>query len=106
MRALAFSCAQFGIKCKVFMVKVSYYQKPYRRSMMRLGQRSHAEPSQETEAGRKILAETPTAREPGDCDQRGRRGGCPRDDTKYTLGSVLNHVMLRRRSPAWRRSSR
>ncbi len=94
--ALAFSCAQFGIKCKVFMVKVSYYQKPYRRSMMHVwGSEVTPSPSQETEAGRKILAEDPDC--PGSLGiaiSEAVEAAVSRDDTKYTLGSVLNHVML------------
>ena len=94
--ALAFSCAQFGIKCKVFMVKVSYHQKPYRRSMMHVwGGEVTPSPSEETEAGRTILAEDPDC--PGSLGiaiSEAVEAAIARDDTKYTLGSVLNHVML------------
>jgi tryptophan synthase beta chain len=58
--ALAFACAQFGVQCKVFMVKVSYIQKPYRRTMMQIwGGQVIASPSTETAAGRQILAADP-----------------------------------------------
>jgi tryptophan synthase beta chain len=78
------------------MVKVSYYQKPYRRSMMHVwGSEVTPSPSQETEAGRKILAEDPDC--PGSLGiaiSEAVEAAVSRDDTKYTLGSVLNHVML------------
>ena len=94
--SLAFACTLFDVECKVFMVKVSYEQKPYRRSMMHIwGATVVASPSTETEAGRSILAADP------DCP--GRLGiaiseaveaAVRTPQTKYTLGSVLNHVML------------
>jgi tryptophan synthase beta chain len=96
--ALAFSCQLYGIKCKVFMVRVSFDQKPYRKMMMQTwGAECVPSPSNETEAGRSILAEKP--------DHPGSLGiaiseavqaavGSPGGDTKYSLGSVLNHVML------------
>jgi tryptophan synthase beta chain len=84
------------MKCKVYMVKVSYHQKPYRRSMMHIwGGEVTPSPSTETQAGRQILAIDP------DCS--GSLGiaiseavevAATHDDTKYTLGSVLNHVLL------------
>lgn len=94
--SLAFACKLFGIECKVFMVKVSYHQKPYRRSMMQMwGGTVVASPSCETEAGRQILAADPDC--PGSLGiaiSEAVEAAVKADDTKYTLGSVLNHVML------------
>ncbi len=94
--ALAFAGALFGIEVQVFMVKVSYQQKPYRRALMETyGARCVASPSMETNVGRAILAKTP--------DSTGSLGiaiseavevAATHDDTKYALGSVLNHVLL------------
>jgi tryptophan synthase beta chain len=94
--SLAFAGALFGIEIQVFMVKVSYNQKPYRRALMETyGARCIASPSNETEVGRAILSRTP--------DSTGSLGiaiseavevAATRDDTKYALGSVLNHVLL------------
>ena len=94
--SLAFAGALFGIEVQVFMVKVSYQQKPYRRALMETyGARCIASPSMETNIGRAILAKTP--------DNTGSLGiaiseavevAATRDDTKYALGSVLNHVLL------------
>jgi tryptophan synthase beta chain len=94
--ALAMGCMFLGLACKVYMVKASYYQKPYRRVMMETwGATVVPSPSQETEIGRKILKDDP------DCS--GSLGiaiseACEeafgRDDTKYSLGSVLNHVLM------------
>jgi len=94
--SLAFAGALFGIDVEVFMVKVSYHQKPYRRALMETyGARCIASPSSETAAGRAILADHP--------DSNGSLGiaiseaverAASRDDTKYALGSVLNHVLL------------
>jgi tryptophan synthase beta chain len=95
--ALAFGCQLFGLECKVFMVKVSYQQKPYRRSMMQTwGATVSASPSDETEAGRSILAQHPDSN--GSLgiaiseavEVAAKSGG----DTKYSLGSVLNHVLM------------
>jgi len=94
--ALAFACKQFGIHCKVYMVKVSYEQKPYRRSMMHTwGAEVTPSPSCETNAGRQVLAADPDC--PGSLGiaiSEAVEAAVSRDDTKYTLGSVLNHVML------------
>ncbi len=94
--ALSFACKLFDVECKVFMVKVSYHQKPYRRSMMQLwGGKVTASPSDETEAGRKILEADPDS--PGSLGiaiSEAVEAAVSREDTKYTLGSVLNHVML------------
>ncbi len=94
--SLAFAGALFGIEVQVFMVKVSYQQKPYRRALMETyGARCIASPSMETNVGRAILARSP--------DSTGSLGiaiseavevAATRDDTKYALGSVLNHVLL------------
>jgi tryptophan synthase beta chain len=94
--SLAFACKLFGVECKVFMVKVSYHQKPYRRSMMQMwGGTVVASPSCETEAGRQILAADPEC--PGSLGiaiSEAVEAAVKAGDTKYTLGSVLNHVML------------
>ncbi|MFO1422584.1 MAG: TrpB-like pyridoxal phosphate-dependent enzyme [Candidatus Competibacteraceae bacterium] len=94
--SLAFAGALFGIAVQVFMVRVSYNQKPYRRALMETyGARCVASPSEETASGRAILAQRP--------DHPGSLGiaiseavevAAQRDDTKYALGSVLNHVLL------------
>jgi tryptophan synthase beta chain len=94
--SLAFACAFFNMHCKVFMVKVSYHQKPYRRSMMHVwGATVTPSPSEETNAGRQILAADPEC--PGSLGiaiSEAVEAAATREDTKYTLGSVLNHVML------------
>ncbi len=94
--SLAFACTLFDVECKVFMVKVSYEQKPYRRSMMHLwGATVVASPSAETEAGRSILAADPDC--PGTLGiaiSEAVESAVRTPQTKYTLGSVLNHVML------------
>jgi tryptophan synthase beta chain len=94
--ALAFACKMFDIHCKIFMVKVSYDQKPYRRSMMHIwGGEVTASPSKETNAGRQILAADPHC--PGSLGiaiSEAVEAALSREDTRYTLGSVLNHVML------------
>ncbi|MBD0260287.1 MAG: TrpB-like pyridoxal phosphate-dependent enzyme [Cytophagales bacterium] len=94
--ALSFACGLFGIACEVYMVKVSYNQKPYRRMVMNTyGATVHASPSTRTEAGRKILSEHPDS--PGSLgiaisEAVERAAGDP--ETKYALGSVLNHVLM------------
>ncbi|AGL01970.1 TrpB-like pyridoxal phosphate-dependent enzyme [Desulfoscipio gibsoniae] len=94
--ALSQACNFFGMECKVYMVKVSYDQKPYRRSMMQIyGSTVVASPSDETEAGRKVLAADPES--PGSLGiaiSEAVEVAAQRDDTNYALGSVLNHVML------------
>lgn len=96
--ALAFASAQFGIECKVFMVRISFDQKPYRKLMMQTwGAECVPSPSMETKAGRDVLEKYP--------DTPGSLGiaiseaveaavSDPKGETKYGLGSVLNHVML------------
>ena len=94
--ALGFACSFFDLECKVFMVKVSYEQKPYRRSMMHVwGATVVPSPSNETEAGRQILAADPDC--PGSLGiaiSEAVEAAVKDNDTKYTLGSVLNHVLL------------
>jgi tryptophan synthase beta chain len=94
--SLAFAGSVFGIDVQVFMVRVSYNQKPYRRAFMEtFGATCIASPSMETHFGREVLAATP--------DSNGSLGiaiseavevAATHDDTKYALGSVLNHVLL------------
>ena len=94
--ALSFACRLIGLECKVYMVRVSYEQKPARRSMIRAwGAEIVASPSEDTQSGRAILAEHPDS--PGSLgiaisEAVEDAGG--RDDTAYSLGSVLNHVLL------------
>jgi tryptophan synthase beta chain len=94
--ALAMACNFFGLELKVYMVKVSYHQKPYRRSMMQIyGADVVASPSDGTQAGRAILAATPD--NPGSLGiaiSEAVEDAAGRDDTKYSLGSVLNHVLM------------
>jgi tryptophan synthase beta chain len=94
--ALAFGCALFHLECKVYMVKVSYQQKPYRRSMMQLwGAKVTPSPSEETNAGRQTLAADPDC--PGSLGiaiSEAVEAAVTGKDSKYTLGSVLNHVLL------------
>ena len=96
--ALSFACSQFGLTCKVFMVRVSFDQKPYRKAMMETwGGKCIASPSNETQAGRDALSRDPEtpgslgiaiseAVEAAVSDASGK--------TRYSLGSVLNHVLL------------
>ncbi len=96
--ALSFACAQFGLTCKVFMVRISFDQKPYRKAMMETwGGKCIASPSTETQAGRDALSRDP--------DTPGSLGiaiseaieaavSDPSGKTRYSLGSVLNHVIL------------
>ena len=94
--ALAMACTFFGLELKVYMVKVSYYQKPYRRSMMELwGATVVPSPSPDTQAGRQVLSDDPDS--PGSLGiaiSEASEDAATRDDTKYSLGSVLNHVLL------------
>jgi tryptophan synthase beta chain len=96
--ALAFACRLIGLECKVFMVRISFDQKPFRKIMMQVwGAKCIASPSTETNAGRAILAKMP--------DTPGSLGIAiseaieaavtdPTGKTRYSLGSVLNHVLL------------
>ncbi len=94
--ALAFACNLFDMECKVYMVKVSYQQKPYRRVMMETwGADVSASPSPETQSGRAILAHDPES--PGSLGiaiSEAVEVAATHDDTHYSLGSVLNHVLL------------
>jgi len=94
--ALAFGCRLFGLECKVYMVKVSYHQKPYRRVLMETwGAEVVPSPSQDTESGRRILARDPeTSGSLGIAISEAVEDAGSREDTKYSLGSVLNHVLL------------
>jgi tryptophan synthase beta chain len=94
--ALAFACAQFGLACEVWQVRASYDQKPYRKIMIEtFGGVIHPSPSDLTEAGRRVLAEQPDS--PGSLGiaiSEAVEVAAQHDDTKYALGSVLNHVLL------------
>ncbi len=94
--ALAMACAFFGLELKVYMVKVSYHQKPYRRVLMETwGARVVPSPSPDTQAGRRVLEQDPES--PGSLGiaiSEAVEDAASRDDTKYSLGSVLNHVLL------------
>jgi tryptophan synthase beta chain len=91
--SLAFACALFGLECEVFMVGSSYDQKPYRRSMMQTwGATVHRSPSDRTEAGR-ANAGSPTG-SLGIAISEAVEVAAQNDDTNYSLGSVLNHVLL------------
>lgn len=96
--ALSFACSQFGMECEIYMVRVSYDQKPYRKTMMETwGGKCYPSPSDRTNAGKAVLEKFPDtpgslgiaiseAIETAVSDQSG--------ETRYSLGSVLNHVML------------
>lgn len=94
--ALSMGCTFFGLRCKVYMVKASYYQKPYRRSLMETwGAEVVPSPSEDTEVGRKILKDDPDC--PGSLGiaiSEAIADAFTRDDTKYSIGSVANHVLL------------
>ena len=94
--SLAMCCSFFGLECKVFMVKISYNQKPYRRLMMQTwGANCTASPSNETESGRSILAKDPDC--PGSLGMaisEAVEEAVMEETSKYALGSVLNHVMI------------
>ncbi|MCS7169613.1 MAG: TrpB-like pyridoxal phosphate-dependent enzyme, partial [Candidatus Kapabacteria bacterium] len=94
--ALAFACNYFGLECKVYMVSVSYHQKPYRRILMEL-YRAHVvpSPSPDTAAGRHYLEQNPS--HPGSLGiaiSEAVEDALHREDTHYSLGSVLNHVLM------------
>jgi len=94
--ALAFACSHFGLECKVYMVRVSYNQKPYRRIMMETwGAKCVPSPSPDTNAGKKFLAQDPE--HPGSLGisiSEAIEDAVTTKDTRYSLGSVLNHVLL------------
>jgi len=94
--SIALACKIFGMECTVYMVKVSYEQKPYRRFLMQTwGAEVHPSPTNLTNAGRKILSEDPDS--PGSLGiaiSEAVEDAATHDDAKYSLGSVLNHVLL------------
>ncbi|MFA6978225.1 MAG: TrpB-like pyridoxal phosphate-dependent enzyme [Ignavibacteriaceae bacterium] len=94
--ALSFACQMFGIELEVYMVRISYEQKPYRKLMMNTwGAKVFASPTNLTESGRKILAEDPNS--PGSLGiaiSEAVERAATNADTKYALGSVLNHVLM------------
>jgi len=94
--SLAFACELFGLDCTVYMVKVSFHQKPYRKMLMQTwGAEVYASPSEHTEFGRKVLAEDPDC--PGSLGiaiSEAIEDAVKGQATKYSLGSVLNHVCL------------
>ncbi len=94
--ALSFACNTFGLDCKVFMVKVSYNQKPYRKFMMQLwGSEVIPSPSNMTESGRRILDKDPMSNGSlGVAISEAVEEAVKDKHTKYALGSVLNHVLL------------
>jgi len=94
--ALAFACYHYGLKCQVYMVKISYQQKPYRKSMMHLWQADVTpSPSDKTEVGRKILEKDPECLGSlGIAISEAIEDTIHHPDTKYSLGSVLNHVLM------------
>ena len=94
--ALSMACKHFGLECKVYMVKVSYQQKPYRRVLMQMfGASVTPSPSEETAAGRAILRQDPDS--PGSLGiaiSEAVEVAASDPNARYALGSVLNHVML------------
>ncbi|MBI2874667.1 MAG: TrpB-like pyridoxal phosphate-dependent enzyme [Firmicutes bacterium] len=94
--ALSLACNYFGLECTVYMVRVSYEQKPYRRSMIQTwGATVHSSPSDKTNSGRAIREKDPES--PGSLGiaiSEAIEDAATHDDTKYALGSVLNHVLL------------
>ncbi len=94
--ALSFACALFGLECEVFMVRASYDQKPYRKAMIETwGASVHASPSELTQAGRSILEADPdTPGSLGIAISEAVEVAATNEDTKYSLGSVLNHVLM------------
>ena len=94
--ALAFATKLFELECMVYMVRISYEQKPYRKSMMHVwGAEVIPSPSDRTEAGRRIRAESPDSTGSlGIAISEAVEDAAGREDTKYSLGSVLNHVLM------------
>ena len=94
--ALAFACTIFGLKCRIYMVRVSYQQKPGRRTIAQLyGAEMFPSPSDQTNFGRKLLKENPN--HPGTLGiaiSEAIEDTITHEDTRYSLGSVLNHVLL------------
>src|SRR5512140_2274164 len=94
--SMALACRMFGLECTVYMVKVSFSQKPYRKSLMQLwGAEVLPSPSERTNAGRSILAAHPDSNGSlGIAISEAVEDAATREDTRYALGSVLNHVCL------------
>lgn len=94
--ALAFACAVFGLECEVYQVRASFDQKPYRKAIIEsYGASIYPSPSDRTQAGRKILAETPdTPGSLGIAISEAVEVAATNEDVKYSLGSVLNHVLM------------
>ncbi len=94
--SLAFACSVFGLQCNIYMVKVSFHQKPYRKLLMETyGATVHASPSDQTDYGRKVRAETPDSNGSlGIAISEAIEDTVKHPGTKYALGSVLNHVCL------------
>lgn len=94
--ALSFACRHFGLACEVYMVRISYDQKPYRKNIMNLYNATiHASPSPLTNAGRTILAQNPdSAGSLGIAISEAVEVAATDPDSKYALGSVLNHVLM------------
>jgi tryptophan synthase beta chain len=94
--ALSIAAGMFGLECTVYMVRVSYDQKPYRKSLMQTyGATVYASPSRQTNAGRAILEKDPNSLGSlGIAISEAVEDAATHDDTNYALGSVLNHVML------------
>jgi tryptophan synthase beta chain len=94
--ALSFACCLFGMKCTVYMVKISYEQKPYRRMLMHTwGAEVHPSPTSLTKAGQAVLEQDPDS--PGSLGiaiSEAVEDAAMHDDAKYSLGSVLNHVLM------------
>lgn len=94
--ALSFACNIFDLECEVYMVRVSYDQKPYRKYLMHVWNANvYPSPSDRTESGKKMLKEDPeTTGSLGMAISEAVEIAAKNDDTKYSLGSVLNHVLL------------
>jgi tryptophan synthase beta chain len=94
--ALSFACAQFGIECEVYMVRISFDQKPYRKILMNtFGANVYPSPSNRTHAGRQILEKDPNSTGSlGIAISEAVEIAANDADTKYALGSVLNHVLM------------
>src|SRR5512138_2750321 len=94
--SMALAAQMFGLRCTVYMVKVSFEQKPYRKSMMQLwGAEVFASPSDRTNAGRSILAKDPSSQGSlGIAISEAVEDAATHEDTRYSLGSVLNHVCM------------
>src|SRR4051812_42705285 len=94
--AISLACSMFDLQCTVYMVSASYRQKPYRRSMIQAyGATVYASPSEQTNSGRKVLSESPDS--PGSLGiaiSEAVEDAATHDDAHYSLGSVLNHVLL------------